>query len=165
MVEENKKVLLEVQVKLDDLKDRVADLMSCLLNLRVGEEKVAMPSVAGSFKPLKKRLGSLVSELQSANERMDSLASGPGFNFCLVQHLAENTISRGLLLLEGDYAPQAEWAMRIKESLSSMSFRLKRLQFDQASGISLASASGVTLPMLEVPTFGKNIMNWAAFWE
>ena len=63
LVEENDGVLLEEQAKLDDDQDRVTDLMSYLLNLGVGEEKVATLSDAGSSKPLKKRLGSLASEL------------------------------------------------------------------------------------------------------
>ena len=86
--------------------------------------------------------------MRSVNEKIDSLASGPGFNLCLVQHLAKNitklnlelvNISCEFLLLEGDDAPLSEWAMRIKVSLFNMSLRLKRLQFDQASGMTLAS--------------------------
>ena len=69
LVEEDEKVLLEEQAKLDDHEDRVTDLMSRLLNLGVGEKKVATPSVAGSSKPLKKQLGSLGSELRSVKGR------------------------------------------------------------------------------------------------
>ena len=58
LVEEDEKVLLEEQAKLDDHKQRVTDLMSRLLDLGVGEKKVAKPSVAGSSKPLEKQLGS-----------------------------------------------------------------------------------------------------------
>ena len=63
LVEEDKKVLLEEQAKLHDHENRATDLMSHLLDLRVGEDNVATPSVAKSSKPLEKRLGSLGSKL------------------------------------------------------------------------------------------------------
>ena len=79
-IEEDEKVLLEEQTKLDEHQDRVTNLMSRLLNLRLGEDKVAMPFVAKSSKPLEKRLGSFGSELRCVNEKMGSLAFGPGFD-------------------------------------------------------------------------------------
>ena len=131
-------MLLVEQAKLDDHEHRVTDLMSHLLNLGVGEEKVAMPFVAVSSKTLKKRLhvhvGSFGSELRSVNEKMGSLAPCPGFDLCFAQHLAKNIselklelvdITRGLLLLEGDDVTLSKWAMRIKESLSDLSLKLK----------------------------------------
>ena len=63
LVEEDEEVLLEEQAKLDDHEDKVTDLMNPVLKLGGGEENVATPSVAGSSMPLKKRLGSLDSEL------------------------------------------------------------------------------------------------------
>ena len=104
---------------------------------------------------------------------MGSLAPGPGFDLRLAQHLAESiskvklelvNITRGLSLLEGENAKLSEWAMRIKDFLSNLSLRMKWLQFDQASGITSASISGVKLPKLEVPTFDGITMNWATFW-
>ena len=53
--------------------------------------------------------------------------------------------------------------MRIKESLSDLSLRLKWVQFDQASSKTSTGISGVKLPELEVPIFDGNIMNRAAF--
>ena len=93
-----------------------------------------------------------------------------------MQHLAESISKLKLVLidiscewssLKCDNATLSEWAMRIKESQSNLSLRLKRLQFDQASDMTITSTSisGVKLPKLEVPTFDGNIMNWAAFWE
>ena len=61
LVEDDEKVLLEEQAKLDHHEDRVTDLMSHLLDLGVEEEKVATPSVVGSSKPLEKWLRSLAS--------------------------------------------------------------------------------------------------------
>ena len=174
LVEEDEAVLLEEQAKLDDHEDRVTDLMSRLLELGVGDEKIVTPSVAGSSKPLEKRLGSLANEVRTINGKISSLAPGPDFDLCLAQHLAESIselkselvdISRGLSLLESDDTTLSEWALRIKESLSDLGLRLKRLQFDQASGTPSAGVSGIKLPKLEVPTFDGNIMNWAAFWE
>ena len=113
LVEEDMKVLLEEQAKLGDYEDRVSDLMSRLLVFGVGEEKVTAPFVAGSSKPLKKRLGSLACELQSVTEKVDSFALGPGFHLSLAQHLAESIselklevvdISRELSLLKGGNA-------------------------------------------------------------
>ena len=59
----------------------------------------------------------------------------------------------------------SEWVMRIKESLSDLSLRLKWLQFDQASSVTSTGILGVKLPKLEVLTFDGNVMNWASFWE
>ena len=174
LVEEDKEVLLEEQAKLNDHEDKLTDLMSRLLDLGVEEEKVATPSVAWSSKPLQKRLGSLSCELQSVKKKTDSLTLGSGFNLSPAQHLAENInelklelvdISHRLSLLECDDTTLSELAMRIMESLSDLSLRLKRLEFDQASGLTSASVSGGKLPKLEVPTFDRNIMNWAALWE
>ena len=67
LVEEDEEVLLEEQVKLDDHEDRVTDFMSCLLDVGVGERKVATASVANPSKPFEKELGTLDSELQSIN--------------------------------------------------------------------------------------------------
>ena len=59
---------MKERAKLDDHKDKVADLMSHLLELGVVEEKVPMPSVAASCKPVEKQLGSLAKKkLQSIN--------------------------------------------------------------------------------------------------
>ena len=105
---------------------------------------------------------------------MDSLSLSPDFDLCLAQLLAEGIsdlkseiidVSHGVWLLESDNATLSKWEMRIKESLSDLSLRLKRLQFDQASSVTLTVISGVKLPRLEIPTFDKNIMNWGAFWE
>ena len=83
-------MLLEEQAKLDNHEDRVTYPMSHLLDIGVGEEKVAMPSVAGSSKPVTKWLGSLASKLRSVNGKIGSLIPGPVFNLCLAQHLAES---------------------------------------------------------------------------
>ena len=105
---------------------------------------------------------------------MDSLAPGPHFDSCLAQHLAEGIgelkselvdITRGLSLLESDDATLSEWATSLKGTLSDSSLKLKRMQFDQASGTPATAISGIKLPKLDVPTFDGNIMNWAAFWE
>ena len=53
----------------------------------------------------------------------------------------------------------------IKESLSDLSLRLKRMQFGRASGMTSSSISGVKLHKLEVPTFNENRMNRKAFWK
>ena len=74
-------------------------------------------------------------------------------------------VTCGVSLLESDDATLSELGMTIEESLSNLSLRLKRLQFDQASSVTSTGISGVKLPKLEVPTFDRNIMNWAAFWE
>ena len=63
LVEEDEEVLLEEQAKLDDHKDKVTDLMSCLLDLGVEERKVTKPSVANPSKRFEKRLVSLDNEL------------------------------------------------------------------------------------------------------
>ena len=166
--------LEEEQAKLDDHEDRVTDLMSRLLDLGVTQDKVATPPVANPSKPFEKRLGSLAGDLRSIDGKIDSLVPGPRFDSCLAQHLGESIgelkselvdITRGLSLLESDDATLSEWATRLKDTLSDSSLRLKRLQFDQASGTTAATVSAVKLPKLEVPTFDGNIMNWAAFWE
>ena len=41
-------------------------------------------------------------------------------------------ISRKLSILEVDNARLSDWAMRMKESFSDLSLRLKMFQFDQA---------------------------------
>ena len=51
---EEEEVLMEEQVKLNDHENKVDDLMSHLLKLGVEEEKVPMPSVVTSSKPLEK---------------------------------------------------------------------------------------------------------------
>ena len=105
---------------------------------------------------------------------MDSLVPGPDFDLCLAQHLAESIgvlkselidITRGLSLLESDDATLSEWAVTIRNALSDLSLKLKRMQSDQASNMTSASISGVKLLKLEVPMFDGDIMNWAAFWE
>ena len=68
-------------------------------------------------------------------------------------------------MLESDDATLPKLGMRIMESLSDLSLRLKRLQFNQASSMNSASILGVKLSKLEVPTFDRDIMNWEAFWE
>ena len=148
--------------------------MSRLLDLGVEERKVTMLSGANPSKPFEKWLGSLDSGLRSINGKMASLIAGQRFNLCLVQHLAESIdelkselvdITQGLSLLESDDATLSEWAVTIRNALSDLSLRLKRMQFDQASSTPSASVSGVKLPKLEVPTFDGIIMNWTPFWE
>ena len=73
LVEEDEGVLMVEQAKLDDHEDKVANLMSHLLELGIEEEKVPMPSVAAPSKPFEKRLGSLATKLRSIDERVDSL--------------------------------------------------------------------------------------------
>ena len=173
VVEDEK--LVEEQAKLDDHEDRVIDLMSRLLDLGGSQDKVATPPpVVKPSKPFEKRLSSLSAELRSIDKKMDSLAPGPHFDSCLAQHLAEGIgelkselvdITRGLSLLESDDATLSEWATRLKGTLSDSSLKLKRMQFDQASGTPATAISGIKLPKLDVPTFDGNIMNWAAFWE
>ena len=102
---------MEEQAKLDDHEDRVADVTSCLLELGVGEEKVAMLSAAGSSKPLKNNKVLMnvwrnISECES-----DSMYL---IECCDWKVTMQHYLSGG---------------MRIKESMSDMSVRLKHLQF------------------------------------
>ena len=131
-----------------------------------------MPSFAAPSKVVKERLGSVAKQLRSISVKIDSLSPCPGFNLCLAQHMAEGIselkselvdVTHGVSLLESDDATLSEWGMTIKESLSDLSLRLKRLQFDQASSITSTSILRVKRPKLEVPTFDRNIMNWATF--
>ena len=112
LVKEDEEVLLKEQAMLDDHEDRVTDLMSRLLDLEV-EERKDTSTVANPSKPFKKRLGRLTVNYDPLMEKMVSLVSGPDFDLCLAQHLAEGIgelkselldITRGLSLLESDNA-------------------------------------------------------------
>ena len=124
---------------------------------------------------LSKRLRHIEQNLSLVVSAVDSTASGPDVDTCLLHQYESQLsdlkteltcVSRDILALDTDDDSLSKLESELRKCHFDVCLKIRRSLQGQVKDPTLTDdKGGVKLPRLDVPTFDGNFVNWRSFWE